>query len=161
MSVGKSADGRIGRSDHSPDDLPTPGRLLAIDIGDKRIGLALTDPTQMIAQPLATLTRRLGRRFPLKRLRTYLDTHRPVGIVVGLPLLPDGSEGTRASEARAIAARIAEHSGLPIVLRDERMTTARALDAIRTLGGRLKGRKQDIDQLAATTLLQAFLESRR
>lgn len=158
MSVGTSAD---GRPDHSPDDLPTTGRLLAIDIGDKRIGLALTDPTQTVAQPLATLTRRPGRRFPLKRLKTHLDTHHPSGIVVGLPLLPDGSEGKRASEARAVAARIAELSRLPVVLRDERMTTARALEAIRTLGGSVKGRKQDVDQLAATTLLQHFLESRR
>ncbi len=161
MSVGESTAGSHGRSNHPPDDLPTAGRLLAIDIGDKRIGLALTDPLQTVAQPLATLTRRMGRRFPFKRLKDHLEAHRPVGIVVGLPLRPDGTEGGRAREARGIATRVAELTGLPVVLRDERMTTARALDAIRDLGGGLKGRKQEIDQLAATILLQSFLESRR
>jgi putative Holliday junction resolvase len=151
-----------GQSDSPrPDDLPTTGRLLAIDIGDKRIGLALTDPLQTVANPLATLTRRPGRRFPLKRLKEHLDAHRPVGIVVGLPLLPDGSEGERAGEARATATRIANQAGLPVTLWDERMTTARALEAIRTLGGGLRGRKKEVDQLAATTLLQSFLDSRR
>lgn len=156
------ADRRSGQPDGSrPDDLPAVGRLLAIDIGDKRIGLALTDPSQMIAQPLATLTRRPGRRFPLSRLKDHLDVHRPVGILVGLPLLPDGTDGERAGEARSVAARIAERAKLPVTLWDERMTTARALEAVRALGGRLKGRKQDVDQLAATTLLQSYLDSRR
>jgi putative Holliday junction resolvase len=60
-----------------------------------------------------------------------------------------------------VAVRIAERAKLPVTLWDERMTTARALEAVRALGGRLKGRKQDVDQLAATTLLQSYLDSRR
>jgi putative Holliday junction resolvase len=142
-------------------ELPRIGRLLAIDIGDKRIGLALSDPTQTIAQPLATLTRRTGKRFPLKQLRVFLDRHRPAGVLVGLPLCADGSEAERAVEARTIALSIADKSGLPVDLCDERMTTARALRAVRDLGGKTRGRKGEIDQLAATTLLQTFLDSRR
>jgi putative Holliday junction resolvase len=143
------------------DDLPADGRLLAIDIGDKRIGLAMSDPGQRIAQPLDTLTRRAGKRFPLRQLRLHIDAHVPVGIVMGLPLESDGAEGNRATEVRDLADLIRGKSGLPVVLHDERMTTARALRAVRDLGGGTRGRKGDVDQLAATTLLQSFLDGRQ
>jgi len=149
------------RTDDSAAALPASGCLLAIDLGDKRIGLAASDPTQLLAHPVDTLTRRVGRRFPLKQLRDHLDRHRPVGIVLGLPLESDGSEGARAQEARDIAALLTENTGLPTVLVDERMTTARALRAVREMGGKTRGRKGDVDRLAATTLLQSFLDGRR
>ena len=141
--------------------VPAEGRLLAIDLGDKRIGLALSDPTQTLAQPLGTLTRRVGKRFPLKQLRTQLEAHRPVGVVLGLPLESDGTEGPRALEARAIGTLIEAKAALPVCFHDERMTTARALRAIKELGGSTRGRKGDVDQLAATTILQTFLDRRR
>jgi len=149
------------RTDDSAAALPASGCLLAIDLGDKRIGLAASDPTQLLAHPVDTLTRRVGKRFPLKQLRDHLDRHRPVGIVIGLPLESDGSEGTRAHEARDIAALLAEKTGLPTVMVDERMTTARALRAVREMGGKTRGRKGEVDRLAATTLLQSFLDGRR
>jgi len=141
--------------------IPLVGCLLAIDLGDKRIGLAASDPTQLLAHPVDTLVRRVGKRFPLKQLRGQLDRDRPVGIVIGLPLECDGSEGTRAQEAREVAALLAEKTGLPTVLFDERMTTARALRAVREMGGKIRGRKGEVDRLAATTLLQSFLDGRR
>ena len=140
---------------------PMPGPLLAIDMGEKRIGLALSDPSQTVAHPLATLSRRRGKRLPLRELRRYLDEHAPVGIVMGLPVAEDGSEDARAAAARDAGSRIADKTGLPVVYWDERMTTARALRAVRELGGGLRGRKADIDKLAATTLLQSYLDSRR
>lgn len=141
--------------------LPSSGRLLAVDWGTKRIGLALSDPGQTIAQPLATLTRRAGKRFPLRQLRHHLDRHHPVGIVIGLPLESDGSEGEAAGAARATGELIAAKTGLPVAYLDERMTTARALGAIRDLGGSVRGRHGEVDQLAATVLLQTFLDGRR
>jgi len=147
----------------TPDDppaIPRPGRVLAIDPGMKRIGLALSDPTQTIAQPLATLSRRAGKRFPLLSLKTHLDEHQPVGIVVGLPIAPDGTEDERAKSARALGAMLNTKTELPIAFWDERMTTARALSAVRDLGGHVRGRKAEVDRLAATVLLQAFLDSR-
>ena len=144
-----------------PDALPRSGRLLAIDPGAKRIGLALSDPDQRLAHPLATLHRRSGRRFPLAALRPHLDEHGPSGILIGLPLTEDGSEDERAHAVRADGARIAEKTGLPVDYWDERMTTARALRAVRDLGGGMKNRKADVDPLAATTLLQSFLDARR
>ena len=135
--------------------LPMTGRLLAVDWGHRRIGLAVSDPTQTIAQPLATLTRRWGRRCPLARLRAHLDRLAPVGIVVGLPLESDGTEGEAAAHARQTGTLLAEKTGLPVCYRDERMTTARAL---REVGPR---NRLSVDDVAAALLLQQFLESRR
>jgi putative Holliday junction resolvase len=157
---GQPVDPPAGPPDR-PSALPRTGRILALDVGEKRIGLALSDPTQTLAQPLDTLTRRSGRRFPLARLRTILESQRPVGILLGLPLTPDGSEAARAREARSIGTAIAEKSALPVAFWDERMTTQRALRAVRELDGSVRGRRGDVDQLAATTLLQSFLDSRR
>jgi putative Holliday junction resolvase len=142
-------------------ELPPIGRILAIDPGEKRIGLALSDPSQILAQPLATLTRRRGKRFPLGDLRLHVERHAPVGILIGLPLAPDGSEDARASAAREAGELIGTKSGLPVAFWDERMSTARIHSAVRESGGRGPDRKEDIDRLAATVLLQTFLDSRR
>ncbi len=140
--------------------IPTSGPLLAVDLGEKRIGLALSDPSQSLAHPLATITRRAGRRFPMQQLKQHLDLHQPVGVIVGLPLTPEGIEDRAAQGARSTGRLIAEKTGLPVDYWDERMTTARALGAIKQLKGQTRGRKGDVDQLAATVLLQTFLDSR-
>lgn len=161
----RRADRSTGAGDEStpaaPALLPRAGRILALDIGERRIGLALSDPEQRLAHPLGTLHRRPGRRFPLAALREHLDEHRPSGILVGLPLTPEGDEDERARGARTIGRCIAEKTGIPVAFRDERMTTARALRAVRDLGGGLRDRKADVDPLAATTLLQSYLDAHR
>ena len=80
---------------------------------------------------------------------------------MGLPLAPDGSEGDSALAAREVAANVTRRTGLPLELWDERMSTARALAAIREQGGSTRGRKADVDSLAAAVLLQHFLDARR
>ena len=137
------------------------GRLLAVDWGERRIGLALSDESQTLAQPLTTLTRRAGKRFPMRQLLALLEEHAVGGVIVGLPLAPDGSEGTAASQARALAQDIGRRSGRPVELWDERLTTARALGAVREMGGTTRGRKDDVDALAAALLLQHYLDARR
>ena len=137
------------------------GRLLGVDWGERRIGLALSDETRTLAQPLATLTRRTGKRFPMRQLLTLVDRHAVTGVVVGLPLDLEGAEGEAAGAARALAAAIAQHSGKPVDLWDERLTTARALNAVRDMGGTTKGRKDGVDALAATVLLQHYLDAKR
>jgi len=137
------------------------GRLLGVDWGEKRIGLALSDESQTIAQPLDTLTRRAGKRFPMTPLLAHVTTHQVVGVVVGLPLDEHGAEGDSAGAARALSEDIAKRSGLPVALWDERMTTARVLQAVREMGGKTKGRKGDLDALAATLLLQHYLDAKR
>jgi putative Holliday junction resolvase len=141
--------------------IPSTGRVLAVDWGEVRIGLALSDETQTIASPLATLTRRRGKRFPMPAFLELVSAHGPVGLVVGLPLTPDGSEGPAAVAARELSVQLGARTYLPVALVDERMTTARALAAIGEQGGSVRGRKEDVDALAATILLQHFLETRR
>jgi len=137
------------------------GRLLAVDWGEKRIGLALSDDSQLLAQPLDTLVRRAGKRFPMRNLLGHLDAHGVVGVVVGLPLDEHGGDGPYAAAVRVLAADIERRSGKPVVLWDERFSTARALQAVREVGGTTRGRKTDLDALAATVLLQHYLDARR
>jgi putative Holliday junction resolvase len=141
--------------------LPNTGRLLAVDWGEVRIGLALSDESQTLATPLETLQRRAGKRFPMPRFLELSALHHPVGLVVGLPLSLEGEEGESAAAARRLAGALSRRSGLPVELWDERMSTARTLGAIREQGGSTRGRKADVDALAAAVLLQHFLDARR
>jgi putative Holliday junction resolvase len=141
--------------------LPTEGRLIAVDWGEIRIGLALSDDSQVLATPLGTLVRRPGKRFPMPSFLALVEKHNPVGVVVGLPLTSEGREETSAAAARELAESIARRTGLPLELWDERMSTARALGAIREQGGRARGRREEVDALAAAVLLQHFLDARR
>jgi putative Holliday junction resolvase len=144
-----------------PMSLPPSGRLLAVDWGEIRFGLALSDESQTLATPLETLVRRAGKRFPMPRFLEILGVHAPVGIVVGLPLSLDGDEGESAAAARHVADAISRRSGLPLELWDERMSTARALSVIREQGGSVRGRRAEVDALAAAVLLQHFLDARK
>jgi putative holliday junction resolvase len=97
----------------------------------------------------------------MPRLLELTSLHQPVGIVVGLPLSPEGTEEESASAAREMAVTIARRTGLPLELWDERMSTARALAAIWEQGGSTRGRKPEVDALAASVLLQHFLDARK
>jgi putative pre-16S rRNA nuclease len=138
------------------------GRLLAVDWGERRIGLALSDESQILAQPLTTLTRRAGKRFPMAQLLEVVKKHDVVGIIVGLPLDESGAEGDAAHAARALADDIKRRVGeLEVTMWDERMTTARILSTVREMGGSTRGRKADLDAMAAALLLQHYLDARR
>lgn len=141
--------------------LPVLGRLIALDWGEIRIGLALSDESQTLASPLETLIRRAGKRFPMRRFLELVAQHRPVGALIGLPLTSEGEEEETALAARELAGAVARRSGLPVEMWDERMSTARALAIIWEQGGSTRGRKQDVDTLAAAVLLQHFLDARR
>jgi putative Holliday junction resolvase len=146
---------------HPAAQLPPTGRLLAVDWGERRIGLALSDEGQLLAQPLTTLTRRPGKRFPMPAVLELIQAHAVVGCVVGLPLDGEGTEGTSAAAARALASDIGRRTGRPVALWDERMTTARVLRTVREMGGGTRGRKEEIDALAAALLLQHYLDAAR
>ena len=141
--------------------IPPAGRILAVDWGERRIGLALSDETQTIASPLGTILRRAGKRFRMPEFIAHVTTHRPVGLVVGLPLTPEGEDGPSTVAARELAVQLGARTYLPVELVDERMTTARAHAAIREQEGSARGRREEVDALAATILLQHFLETRR
>src|SRR5213083_3516439 len=97
----------------------------------------------------------------MQKLVALLDDHAVVGVVVGLPLDAAAAEGPAAAAARTLAGDIARRSGRPVELWDERLTTARALGAVRAMGGSTRGRKDDLDALAATVLLQHYLDAKR
>ncbi|HEX9216938.1 MAG TPA: Holliday junction resolvase RuvX [Gemmatimonadales bacterium] len=138
------------------------GRILAVDWGERRIGLALSDETQTLAQPLTTLTRRAGKRVPMAQLLEQITKHQVVRIIVGLPLDENGAEGDAAHAARALADDIKRRVGdLEVGMWDERMTTARVLAAIREMGGSTRGRKEDVDAMAAALLLQHYLDTKK
>jgi putative Holliday junction resolvase len=141
--------------------LPATGRILGVDWGTVRFGIAMTDETQTIASPVTTLTRRPGKRFPMPAFQALVERHAPVGVVIGWPLTPEGTEGESALAARDLAETITRRTGLPMELWDERFSTASALRSIRDQGGSPRGRKEDVDSLAASLLLQHWLEARR
>jgi putative holliday junction resolvase len=135
------------------------GRLLAIDYGERRVGLAISDPTGIIASPAGTILRRTGKRPPIAEIVRRAEALEAQGFVVGLPLDGNGDETPRCSEVRHIAAELERRTGLPVAFVDERYTTAAALRAIREMGGTTKGRKDEVDALAATILLQHALQA--
>jgi putative Holliday junction resolvase len=133
------------------------GRLLAVDYGERRIGLAVSDPTGTIASPAGHILRRPGKRAPITEIVRRAEELEARGFVVGLPLDASGEDTPRAAEVRRVAAELGRRTGLPVELLDERFTTAAALRAVRELGGSAEGRKGDVDALAATVLLQHAL----
>lgn len=130
------------------------GRWLAIDWGERRVGLAVSDPTGTIASPAGAIRRRLGKRPPIAELVRRAEALAARAVVMGLPLDSNGDETPRTLECRRVAAELARRTALPVALVDERFTTAAALRAVREMGGSTRGRRADVDALAATVLLQ-------
>jgi putative Holliday junction resolvase len=132
-------------------------RYLAIDWGERRIGLAISDPSGTIASPAGHILRRAGKRPPIAEVIRRAEALEAEGFVAGLPLDESGGETDRSREVRAVSAALESRTGLPVLLVDERFTTAIALRTVRELGGRTKDRAGDVDALAATVLLQHAL----
>jgi putative holliday junction resolvase len=133
------------------------GRVLAIDYGERRIGLAISDPTRTIASPAGFVTRRAGKRPPVAELVRQAQTLDATALVLGLPLDDEGNETSRSEEVRRVGVELGRRTGLPVMLVDERYTTAAALRAIREMDGSTRGRRGDVDALAAAILLQHAL----
>lgn len=133
------------------------GRWLAVDWGERRIGLAISDPTGTIASPAGFIVRRAGKRPPIAELIRRGQALEARAFVVGLPLDGAGNDTPRATEVRRVADELAKRTGMPVHLLDERFTTAAALRAVHEMGGSTRGRKGDVDALAATVLLQHAL----
>jgi putative holliday junction resolvase len=134
--------------------------VLAVDPGSRRVGLAVSDPSGTIAQPLATLDAEPLDTLP-ERLAGIAGRYEVTRIVVGLPRRLDGSVGPEAKAARALAGAVRKASRLPVEMLDERLTTAQAERSMIAGGVRRARRKATIDGIAATLLLQSHLDSRR
>jgi len=135
------------------------GRILGLDVGARRIGIAVSDPLGLTAQGLATLQRR-NRRNDFVELRKVLDQHEVREIVVGNPLRMSGESGTQADKMAAFAAQLQQTFSLPVHLWDERLTTAEAHRLLDETGIRNSRRKEVIDKMAAVLILQSFLDAR-
>ncbi len=138
-------------------------RILAIDYGTKRIGLALSDSSQTLATPLPTLVRRAGKRPPWQELMRIVQENDVAEIVVGLPLALNGDDSVWTEEVREFAAKLRERTGKPVVLLDERLTSVRAERLVRGSGLKKSAREEKarVDAAAAAILLQAHLDARR
>jgi putative Holliday junction resolvase len=135
-------------------------RILAVDPGSRRVGLALSDPTGTIASPLATVPAEPSSSLPARLARIARDAEAE-RIVVGLPIRMDGTHGPEAAAAQRLASALRHSSGLPVEVVDERLTTAQAERAMIADGMRRERRKQAVDRVAATLLLQAHLDRLR
>lgn len=145
------------------DPMPDRGRIMAVDLGDVRVGLALSDPDQIVASPLETLD--VADADDLDGMAADVaakaEEHGAVALVVGYPRRLSGREGAAATRARLIADRLRSRTGLPVRLWDERFTTTEAERVMLAQDASRRERRRSIDRVAASIILQGVLEAQR
>lgn len=138
---------------------PANGRVLAVDLGKKRIGLALSDPLGITAQGLPTLER-TNIRDDLAALDAIAKNREVTLILMGQPLHMSGREGRQAAYVRDFAERLSDRTGIEVRFWDERLTTVEAQRVLKQSGISIEKRARAVDRLAAVILLESFLDSR-
>ena len=134
-------------------------RIVCLDIGDVRIGVAVSDPAGIIASPVEVI-RRVGWGPDVRKIKAICDRYETDRILSGLPLNMDGSEGFQAQKVREFCRQL-ESAGLRVVFQDERLSTVTAEDALLEGGLSRGGRKQVVDKVAASVILQQWLETNK
>ena len=135
----------------------TNKRILALDIGDVRIGIAVSDPTRTIATPV-TVLKRVGWGPDVRQIRELCDRYETDEVLSGLPLNMDGSEGFQAEKVRAFCAQL-EKAGLRVIYQDERLTTVTAEEALLEDNMSRRDRKDHVDKVAAAIILRQWLDA--
>jgi putative Holliday junction resolvase len=135
-------------------------RLLGLDVGETTIGLALSDGGRMIATPLSTIERTKFSK-DIEQLKIIIATHKIGGLVIGHPLNMDGSEGRRTQSIRTFVANLSKHIALPMLLWDERMSTMAVERMMLEADMSRKRRAELVDKLAASYILQGYLDAIR
>jgi putative Holliday junction resolvase len=135
------------------------GRILGLDVGSRRIGIAVTDPLGITAQGLETLQRK-NKRTDLKELERIIREYQVKEIVIGLPLRMSGAEGIQAEKMQLFAEELKKRFRLPIHLWDERLTSAEANRLLRETELSIEKRGKAVDRMAAILILQGWMESR-
>ncbi len=138
---------------------PFSGRLLALDLGMKHIGVAVSDELQYTVRPVAVIERRSWKKL-LKQVISYLDEFDAVGLVLGLPLETDDSESEMSAEARRLARNFALSIKVPVFLIDERLTSYEAKGYLTKLGLSVEEIWNRVDSEAAAIILRDFIELR-
>ena len=136
----------------------TPGRVMALDLGEKRIGIAISDTTRTIASPHSVL-KRTSRAADFSGYVRLITEHQITLLVVGLPITLGGEEGQRAAWVRDYATDLAHHIDIPIAFWDESLTTVAATAALHAQGHRGRKVKDRVDAVAATLILQSYLDA--
>lgn len=131
-------------------------RLMGLDLGERRIGVAVSDPSRVLARGIEVIERRSVEK-DLEAIARLAEEYEVEAIVVGFPRRLNGTAGEEAKKAEAFAAQIEAHLGLPVILWDERLSTVRAARALAE-GGKRK-RRLGIDAVAAVVILQDYLDS--
>ena len=137
--------------------MPEAGRVLGLDLGDVRIGVAISDPDRRLAVPLGTL--RTGAPRDLRAIAELVREHDITLVIVGHPLRLSGEAGTRAKHAETFAGVLRDTLGVPVALQDERLSTVEADRALREAGAGGRERRRVVDRSAATVILQAYLDA--
>ncbi|MBO2516690.1 MAG: Holliday junction resolvase RuvX [Clostridiales bacterium] len=132
------------------------GRLLCLDVGDVRIGIALSDERRIIATPHSVYTR-VGWGPDTRFIQNLMQETGAAAIVCGLPLNMDGSEGFQAQKVRAFAEQLRK-AGMEVIFQDERLTTVSAHEVLIEGGMRREERKHNVDKVAAAFILQSYLD---
>ncbi len=145
-------------AEFSPPPRRSSARYLALDAGTKRIGVAISDPLGLTAQPLLTVMRKANPREDLRSLSRLARQHGCTEFLVGLPLRLSGESSAQTERVRRFAAQLAEYSGLPVRLWDERLTTQEAHAILYASGKKRPQHARLVDQVAATLILQSFLD---
>jgi putative holliday junction resolvase len=135
-----------------------PLRYLGLDVGNRRVGVAVSDELGLTAQPVLTLVRKRNPRDDLRSLARLCRRFGVAGIVVGNPLTLEGGAGPQAEKVQAFAAELGALTGLPIHLWDERLTTREAHQRLYEAGHARQAHRRVVDQVAAAMILQEFLE---
>jgi len=135
-----------------------PARIMALDVGSRRIGVAVSDPLGITAQGLDTIQRQNKRR-DLEALRRLLSEYQIREVVVGLPLRLSGAEGTQSEKMRVFADDLRYHFGVTVHLWDERWTSTEANRLLRETDLSIEKRAKVVDRMAATLILQSWLEA--
>jgi putative pre-16S rRNA nuclease len=138
---------------------PSHPRILGLDVGSRRIGVAVSDLLGFTAQGLATIQRQ-NKRLDFEQLESVIREYQVHEIVVGLPLRMSGQEGIQAEKMQAFAEDLRQRFNLPVHLWDERLTSAQANRLLRETEMSIKRRGEVVDQMAAVLILQSFMDSR-
>ena len=145
--------------ERQPAEVPSPGRLLAIDLGAKRVGIAVTDELQITVTPLERLERHSWKDF-LRRVAALIDDYDARALIIGLPLNMDGTRGAAAADALRVAENFRKSLNVPVFLQDERLTSRTAESEMKTGGIEPDEIKRRVDSESAAIILRDFLATR-
>ena len=140
------------------DQTTRPGRVLGLDLGDARIGVAISDDDRRLAVPLGTI--HTGAPADVKAIAKLVKDHDASAVVIGLPLSMSGERGSEALKAESFAGALRSFLDVPVELHDERLSTVEAERALRRAGVDARARRKVVDRSAATVILQAWLDAR-